>query len=166
MADIQAMFFHKRIPLKSRLSLDFLYTDHGYQLTQKVAGKLHLLRNSHRKPAGRMVAGFDDLNQEESSSLNIAGLVEKFMESQTDLFQFVLDYKFPERAGDLTFEKRISLYVGITIDYDTQLTFPGTFGFMDFINEKKQKQRVGYAIVKANTKQRTAKQPTKEVATS
>ena len=165
-ADIQAMFFHKRIPLKSRLSLDFLYTDHGYQLTQKVAGKLHLLRNSHRKPAGRMVAGFDDLNQEESSSLNIAGLVEKFMESQTDLFQFVLDYKFPERAGDLTFEKRISLYVGITIDYDTQLTFPGTFGFMDFINEKKQKQRVRYAIVKANTKQRTAKQPTKEVATS
>jgi hypothetical protein len=165
-ADIQAMFFHKRIPLKSRLSLDFLYTDHGYQLTQKVAGKLHLLRNSHRKPAGRMVAGFDDLNQEESSSLNIAGLVEKFMESQTDLFQFVLDYKFPERAGDLTFEKRISLYVGITIDYDTQLTFSGKFGFMDFINEKKQKQRVGYAIVKANTKQRTAKQPTKEVATS
>ncbi|MCD9018219.1 hypothetical protein [Parachryseolinea silvisoli] len=163
-ADIKAMFFHKRIPLKSRLSLDFLHTDHGYQLTQKVAGKLHLLRNSHRKPAGRMVAGFDDLNQEESSSLNIAGLVEKFMESQTDLFQFVLDYKFPEKAGDLTFEKRISLYVGITIDYDTQLTFSGKFGSMNFINEKKQKQRVGYAIVKANTKQRTAKQPSKEEA--
>ncbi|MBT1710520.1 hypothetical protein KK062_19910 [Fulvivirgaceae bacterium PWU5] len=163
-AGIQAMFFHKRIPLKSRLSLDFLHTDHGYQLTQKVAGKLHLLRNSHRKPAGRMVAGFDDLNQEESSSLNIAGLVEKFMESQTDLFQFVLDYKFPEKAGDLTFEKRISLYVGITIDYDTQLTFSGKFGSMNFINEKKQKQRVGYAIVKANTKQRAAKQPSKEEA--
>jgi hypothetical protein len=86
------------------------------------------------------------------------------MESQTDLFQFVLDYKFPEKAGDLTFEKRISLYVGITIDYDTQLTFSGKFGSMNFINEKKQKQRVGYAIVKANTKQRTAKQPSKEEA--
>ncbi|MBT1690155.1 hypothetical protein [Dawidia soli] len=165
-ADIQAMFFHKRIPLKSRLSLDFLYTDHGYQLTQKVAAKLHLLRGAHRKPAGRMVAGFDDLNQEESSSLNIAGLVEKFMESQTDLFRFVLDYKFPEKAGNLTFEKRISLYVGITIDYDAQLTFSGKFGSMEFINEKKQKQRVGYAIVKANTKKRVAKEPTQEATAS
>lgn len=165
-ADIKSMFFHRRIPLKSRLSLDFLHTDHGYQLTQKVAGKLHLLRNTHRKPAGRMAAGFDDLNQEESSSLNITGLVEKFMESHTDLFQFVLDYKFPEKAGDITFEKRISLYVGITIDYDAQLTFSGKFGSTEFINEKKQRQRVGYAIVKANTKQRAAKQTTKEAATS
>jgi hypothetical protein len=160
--DTKALFFHKRVPIKGRLSLDFLYSDHGYQLTRKVAVKLHLLRNTHRKPAGRLAAGFADLNQEESSSLNIAGLVDKFLETETDLFRFVLDYNFPEKAGTLSLEKRISLYVGITIDYDAQLSFSGKFGFMEFINEKKQRQKVGYAIVKANTKQRALRKKQQE----
>ncbi len=151
-ANISALMFQKKVILKSRLSLDFLHTDHGYMLTQKVAQRLHLLRNSHRKPAGKMFAGFADMNQEESSSLNIAGLVDKFMLTNSDLFQFVMDYKFPRQVGELSLEKRISLYVGICIDYDSKLTISDKFGKMDFINEKKQKQRVGYAIIKPNKK--------------
>jgi hypothetical protein len=147
-AGTKALLFHKRVALKGRLSLDFLHSDHGYMLTQKVAARLHLLRNNHRKPAGKLAAGFDDSNREESSSLNIEGLVDKFMASNADLFQFVLNYKFPEKAGTLTLEKRISLYVGICIDYDSKLQILGKFGKMEFVNEKKQRQRVGYAIIK------------------
>jgi len=148
-ANTKALFFHKRIPLKGRLSLDFLHTDHGYMLTQKVAAKLHLLRNNNRKPAGKMAAGFDDKNLEESSSLNIAGLVNKFIQTDEDLFQFVMQYKFPDKVGELSLEKRISLYVGISIDHDDKLQITGEFGRMSFINEKNQKQRVGYAVIKA-----------------
>ncbi|HEY9045485.1 MAG TPA: hypothetical protein VIN08_06295 [Ohtaekwangia sp.] len=147
-ANTKALFFHKRIPLKGRLSLDFLHSDHGYMLTQKVAAKLHLLRNNNRKPAGKMAAGFDDKNLEESSSLNIAGLVEKFMHTEEDLFQFVMQYKFPDKVGELSLEKRISLFVGISIDYDDKLQITGSFGRMNFINEKNLKQRVGYALIK------------------
>jgi len=143
----KALLFHKRIPLKSRLSLDFLHSDHGYALTQKVAARLHLLRNNNRKPAGKLASGFDDSHREESASLNIAGLVEKFMQADKDLFQFVMQYTFPEKVGELPLEKRISLYVGISIDYDAKLAISGEFGSMDFINERKQKQRVGYAII-------------------
>lgn len=146
-ANTRALLFQKRVILKSRLSLDFLHSDHGYTLTQKVASRLHLLRNNSRKPAGRLASGFDDSHREESASLNIGGLVDKFMQADTDLFRFVLQYQFPEKVGELSLEKRISLYVGISIDYDSKLAISGKFGSMDFINEKKQKQRVGYAII-------------------
>lgn len=148
----RALMFQRRNPLKSKLSLDFLHTDRGFLITQKVAAKLHLLRNNHRKPAGRMAAGFDDNNREESASLNIAGLVEKFLLSDTDLFQFVLGYKFPEKVGELSLEKRISLYVGISIDYDSKLLISGKAGKMDYVNEKQQKLKLGYAIIKPNRK--------------
>jgi len=146
-AGTKALLFHKRIPLKSRLSLDFLHSDHGYALTQKVAARLHLLRNHNRKPAGKLASGFDDSHREESASLNIAGLVDKFMETDKDLFQFVMQYSFPEKVGELPLEKRISLYVGISIDYDSKLAISGKFGSMELINERKQKLRVGYAII-------------------
>lgn len=152
----RALMFQRRNPLKSKLSLDFLHTDRGYMLTQKVAAKLHLLRNNHRRPAGKMAAGFDDNSLEESASLNISGLVDKFLKSDTDLFQFVLGYKFPEKVGELSLEKRISLYVGITIDYDNKLIISGKIAKMDYVNEKKQKLKLGYAIIKPNRKATTA----------
>jgi hypothetical protein len=151
-ASTRGLMFQRRNPLKSKLSLDFLHTDHGYSIAQKIARKLDLLRNNHRKPAGKMAAGFDDNNHEESASLNIAGLVEKFMLSDSDLFQFVMDFKFPEKVGSLSFEKRISLYVGISIDYDNKLLISGKITKIDYVNERKQKLRLGYAIIKPNKK--------------
>jgi len=148
----RALMFQRRSMLKSRVSLDLLYSDRGHAIARKLATKLHLLRNSGRKPAGRMVDGFDQSMLEESTSLNIEGLVEKFMHSDTDLFQFVIHYKFPPKVGELTLEKRISLYVGISIDYDNKLAISGKLGKMDYVNEKKQKLKLGYAIIKPNRK--------------
>lgn len=147
-----ALMFQRRSHLKSRVSLDLLYSDRGYAIARKLAAKLDLLRNSSRKPAGRMVDGFDQSVLEESTSLNIEGLVDKFMLSDTDLFQFVINYKFPKKVGELTIEKRISLYVGITIDYDARLLISGKLEKMDYVNEKNQKLKLGYAIIKPNRK--------------
>lgn len=144
------LMFQRRSVLKSRLSLDLLYSDRGHAIAQKVGRKLHLLRNSSRKPAGKMVDGFDVSVLEESTSLNIEGLVNKFMRSDTDLFQFVIGYKFPDKVGELSFERRISLYVGITIDYDGMLSITGKLGKMDYVNERNQKMKLGYAIIKPN----------------
>jgi hypothetical protein len=152
----KAIMFQRRSVLKSKLSLDELYSDRGYAIARKVAAKLDLLRNSDRKPAGKMAAGFDDNNREESSSLNVAALVDKFMESDTDLFQFVMNYKFPKKVGELSLEKRISLYVGISIDYDNKLVISGRLAKIDYTNEKKQKLKLGYAIIKPNRKKVTA----------
>lgn len=144
----RALMFQRRNPLKARVSLDLLYSDRGYTITRKLAGKLNLLRNHQQKPAGRMEDGFDANVLEESTSLNIDSLVEKFMDSRSDLFQFVINYKFPDKVGTLSLEKRISLYVGITIDYDHKLSISGKLGKMDYVNDKKQKLKLGYAIIK------------------
>lgn len=148
----RALMFQRRSILKSRLSLDMLYSDRGYAIARKVATKLDLLRGSERKPAGKMAEGFDLSALEESTSLNIAGLVEKFLVSDTDLFQFILNYSFPEKVGSLSLEKRISLYVGITIDYDNKLLISDKLGKMNYTNEKNQKLKLGYAIIKPNRK--------------
>ena len=149
---LKALHFHKKVPLKTKLSLDFLHSDKGYLLTQKVANKLHLLRTTDRKPAGKLSDGFYETYKEESTSLNIAGLVDKFLKTDNDLFNFVVNYRFPEKIGMLSLEKRISLYVGISIDYDVQLSIADEFGTMEFINEKQKKQKVGYAIIKPTSK--------------
>jgi hypothetical protein len=149
----RALMFQRRNPLKARVSLDLLYSDRGYTITRKLAGKLNLLRNNQQKPAGRMEDGFDANVLEESTSLNIDSLVEKFMDSRSDLFQFVINYPFPDKVGTLSLEKRISLYVGITIDYDHKLSISGKLGKMDYVNEKKQKLKLGYAIIKPARKQ-------------
>jgi hypothetical protein len=151
-SDTRALMFQRRSLLKSRVSLDLLYSDRGHAIARKLANKLHLLRYSGRQPAGKMVDGFDESMREESTSLNIEGLVEKFMTSDSDLFQFVMNYKFPPKVGMLTLEKRISMYVGISIDYDSKLTISGKLGKMDYVNEKKQKLKLGYAIIKPNRK--------------
>jgi hypothetical protein len=52
----------------------------------------------------------------------------------------------------LSVEKRISLYVGISIDYDNKLAFSGKIAKMDYVNAKKQKLKLGYAIIKPNGK--------------
>lgn len=149
-AGTRALMFQRRNPLKSKISLDFLYTDQGFALAKKVAARLDLLRNNNRKPAGKMAAGFDDNNREESASLNINGLVDKFLQSDSDLFQFVMNYNFPEKVGTLSLEKRISLYVGISIDFDNKLDISGKIATIEFVNEKKQRLRLGYAIIKPN----------------
>jgi hypothetical protein len=148
----KALMFQRRSVLKSRVSLEMLYGDRGHAIARKVAAKLDLLRNTNRTPAGKMAQGFDDSHMEESASLNIAGLVEKFMTSDTDLFQFVMKYKFPEKVGQLSLEKRISLYVGISIDYDQKLVISPKIVKMDYVNERKQKLKLGYAIIKPNKK--------------
>lgn len=152
----KAIMYQRRSLLKSRLSLDELRSDRGYAIVRKVATKLDLLRNTERKLAGKMAEGFDKSNHEESSSLNVAGLVEKFLVSDTDLFQFVMHYQFPKKVGELSLEKRISLYVGISIDYDNKLLISGKLGKMDYLNEKKQKLKLGYAIIKPNRKKAAA----------
>jgi hypothetical protein len=146
------LMFQRRSVLKSRLSLDFLYSDRGHIIARKIAVKLDLIRRSDRVPAGKMTEGFDQSVGEESTSLNIDGLVQKFMTSDTDLFQFILHYKFPKKVGDFTLEKRISLYVGISIDYDNNLLISNKLAKIDYVNEKKQKMKIGYAIIKPNRK--------------
>lgn len=156
--NVNALYFRKRVPLKSRLSLDFLYSDRGYAIAQKVASKLHLLRNSDRKPAGKLSDGFYEAFREESSSLNIEGLVAKFMETDMDLFRFIAQYRFPDKIGDLSLEKRISLFVGISIDYDAHLSISGDFGTMEFVNDKHQKQKVGYALIRPKREKAAAEE--------
>jgi hypothetical protein len=146
----KAFIFQKRVLLKSRLSLDFLYSDQGYALTRKVAARLKMLSNLHRKPAAKLSEGFSDAGEEKSAKLNVKGLVDKFVESDMDLFAFISGYPFPEALGEVNMHRRISLYVEISIDHDVRLLISDKWGFAEVINDKLQKQKIGYVLIHPN----------------
>ncbi|WMJ75120.1 hypothetical protein RCC89_18410 [Cytophagaceae bacterium ABcell3] len=142
----EALIFGKKPGFRSRVSLDYLYSDEGYYLATKVATRLRLLRGIDRKPAGQFSEDLESGN-EQSVKLNVDALVAKFMESDRDLFSFIQEFPFPKEVGELSFEKKISLYVGISVDHEKKLDFSGGFGNLVFVNEKNEKQRVGYALI-------------------
>ncbi len=99
-----------------------------------------------------MAQGFDDSHMEESASLNIAGLVDKFMLSDTDLFQFVMKYKFPEKVGELSWRNEFHCTSGFRSTMTRSCLISPKIVKMDYVNERKQKLKLGYAIIKPNRK--------------
>ena len=143
---INSLLFSKRIGTKSRLSLDFLYSDQGYKLAKKVGARLKLYRTTERKVAGSIHESDEDIH-ETSVNLNITGLVNKFNSSGKDLFQFLLKYEFPSEFGAISMERRISLFVEISIDFDDVLFISDSFKFTEIINAEGIKQKIGYAEI-------------------
>lgn len=142
--DQKALITHKKLPIRTRVSLDFLFSDQGYSVASKVATKLQLLRSIERSPAGKIEK---DDSEETSMRLNVEDLVDKFSKGKVDLFNFILKFKFPKELGKISLEKRISLFVGISVDYDKRVIFGDEFGYAEYENENKIKQKIRYVLI-------------------
>lgn len=151
-SDANALLFSKKQLMRTRISLDYLYTDQGYSLVAKVADRLRLLRAVERSPAGKITLSDED-TEETSLRLNVDALVSKFAESDSDLFHFVMNFEFPDQLSIST-EKRISLFVEISVDHDPGLYIHGEqFGHMQLENEQGQLLNVRYLKIYPSGKQ-------------
>lgn len=145
-SSINAVLFSKKPVTRVRISLDYLYTDQGYHLVSKVADRLKLLRSIERSPAGK-IAPLDEEAEEISPRLDVEALVEKFVQSDMDLFNFVLDFEFPDQL-EISLEKRISLFVEISVDHDPRLRMAGErFGHTRLKNEQGQSRNIRYLMI-------------------
>ena len=151
-SDINALLFSKKQVMRTRISLDYLHTDHGYNLVAKVADRLKLLRAVERSPAGKIALSGEDA-EETSLRLNVEALVSKFAESNSDLFNFVMNFEFPDQLS-IGIEKRISLFVEISVDHDPGLYMGGEqFGHMQLENGQGQVQNIRYLKIYPSGKQ-------------
>lgn len=132
---------------RTKISVDFLYTDDGHMLCGRIAEKYKITRLMARRLADKLPANFKDHRVEAFVKLDTQTLLEKFIKQTKNLFEFLMDYKFPKSLGNVTFEERVTLFVEISMEFDKQLDFKFVLNWYDFEDEKKQKRKIGYTLI-------------------
>lgn len=134
---------------KTKIAIDFLYTDDGHILCRRIAEKYKITRLMVRGLADKMAGNFKDKGLEQQIKLDTEKLVERFLvQTKHNLFEYLMDYKFPKAIGVVTFEDRLSLFVEIAMEYQTVLDFKYRLQYWDYEETKTNiRKRLGYTLI-------------------
>jgi hypothetical protein len=148
---------------RTKIAIDFLFTDEGHVLCKKVAEKYKISRLMMRGIAGKLPSNFKEQLIDQQIKLDVEKLVDRFLlQTKHNLFEYLMDYKFPKAVGNVTFEDRLSLFVEIAMEYQNDLDFKYRLNYYDYEDAEKRKKRLGYTIILPLTK--AEKKPKKEKA--
>lgn len=150
---------------KTKIAIDFLFTDDGHVLCKRIAEKYKLTRLMVRGIAGKMAGDFKDKGLEQQIKLDTEKLVERFLiQTKANLFEYLMDYKFPKAIGTVTFEDRLSLFVEIAMEYQNDLDFKYRLQYIDYKDTGSEVQkRLGYTLI-LPLKEREKKKKEKKTA--
>jgi hypothetical protein len=133
---------------KTKIAIDFLFTDDGHVLCRRISEKYKLTRLMVRGLADKMSINFKDKGLEQQIKLDTEKLVTRFLEqTKQNLFEYLMDYKFPKAIGTVTFEERLSLFVEIAMEYQNSLDFKYSLNYYDYEDAAKNKKRLGYTLI-------------------
>jgi hypothetical protein len=133
---------------RAKIAIDFLFTDDGHVLCKRIAEKYKLTRLMVRGIAGKMSGDFKDKGLEQQIKLDTEKLVERFLvQSKDNLFEYLMNYKFPKAIGTVSFEDRLSLFVEIAMEYQNILDFKYRLQYYDYEDNEKNKKRLGYTLI-------------------
>ncbi len=150
---------------RTKIAVDFLYTDDGHVLCKRVAEKYKLTRLMVRGLADKMAGNFKDKGLEQQIKLDTEKLVERFLvQSKNNLFEYLIEYKFPKAIGTVTFEERLSLFVEIAMEYQNALDFKYRLQYHDYEETGTNlKKRLGYTLI-LPSKDKSKKEAIKKTA--
>jgi translation initiation factor 2 beta subunit (eIF-2beta)/eIF-5 len=144
---------------KTKIAIDFLYTDDGHVLCKRIAEKYKLTRLMVRGLADKMAGNFKDKGLEQQIKLDTEKLVERFLvQTKNNLFEYLMEYKFPKAIGTVTFEDRLSLFVEIAMEYQNNLDFKYRLQYHDYEDNNKIKKRLGYTLILPMTEKKGIKE--------
>ncbi len=133
---------------KTKIAVDFLFTDDGHMLCKRISEKYKLTRLMVRGLADKMALNFKDQGLEQQIKLDTEKLVERFLVQKKDnLFEYLMNYKFPKAIGNVTFEERLSLFVEIAMEYQNKLDFKYRLNYFDYEDNQQKKKRLGYTLI-------------------
>lgn len=133
---------------RTKIAVETLYTDDGHVLCKKIAEKYKLTRLLIRGVADRMVGNFKEKGLEQQIKLDTAKLVDRFInQTKLNLFEYLVDYKFPKAIGNVSLEERLSLFVEIAMEYQTNLDFKYVLQYYDYQDNEKRNKRLGYTVI-------------------
>jgi hypothetical protein len=134
---------------KTKIPIDFLYSDDGHVLCKRIAEKYKITRLMVRGLADKMAGNFKDQGLVQQIKLDTEKLVERFLvQTKLNLFEYLIEYKFPKAIGNVSFEERLSLFVEIAMEYQNLLDFKYRLQYHDYIEDKTElKKRLGYTLI-------------------
>lgn len=133
---------------KTKIAVDYLFSDDGHILCKRISDKYKITRLMIRGLADKMSSNYKDKGIEHQVKLDTQKLVERFLEqSKSNLFEYLIDYKFPKAIGDIKFEERLSLFVEIAMEFQNHLDFKYRLQYHDYKNDENQKKRLGYTLI-------------------
>jgi hypothetical protein len=147
-ANINSLRYNGHKSPKTKIAIDFLYTDDGHVLCKRVSEKYKLTRLMVRGLATRMAGDFKDKGLEQQIKLDTEKLVERFLvQTKDNLFEYLMNYKFPKAIGLVSFEDRLSLFVEIAMEYQNSLDFKYRLQYYDYDDKEKKRKRLGYTLI-------------------
>lgn len=133
---------------KTKIPVDFLFSDDGHVLCKRIAEKYKITRLMVRGLADKMAGNFKEKGVEQQIKLDTEKLVERFLnQNKLNLFEYLIEYKFPKAIGNVSFEERLSLFVEIAMEYQTQLDFKYRLQYHDYEDAANNKKRLGYTLI-------------------
>ncbi len=133
---------------RTKIAVDFLFSDDGHALCKRVAEKYKLSRLMVRGIAGKLPSNFKEQLIDQQIKLDVEKLVDRFLnQTKLNLFEYLIDYKFPKAVGNVTFEDRLSIFVEIAMEYQNSLDFKYRLGYHDYLDKEEKKKRLGYTII-------------------
>ncbi|MGZ3921181.1 MAG: hypothetical protein ACXVPB_14800 [Bacteroidia bacterium] len=134
---------------RTKVAIDFLFTDEGHVLCKKVAEKYKISRLMMRGIAGKLPSNFKEQLIDQQIKLDVEKLVERFLtQNKMNLFEYLIDYKFPKAVGNVSFEDRLSIFVEIAMEYQNELDFKYRLNYHDYIESNTNiKKRLGYTVI-------------------
>ena len=80
--------------------------------------------------------------------MDTAKLVDRFLnQNKLNLFQFLIDYKFPKAVGEVKLEDRLSLFVEISMEYEKTLDFKYRLNDFEYEDDNKKKKKLWYTVI-------------------
>jgi hypothetical protein len=133
-------------------------------LCKRVAEKYKLSRLMMRGIAGKLPSNFKEQLIDQQIKLDVEKLVDKFLnQNKLNLFEYLIDYKFPKAVGNVSFEERLSIFVEIAMEYQNSLDFKYRLGYHDYEDANQKKKRLGYTIILPLKKEEKKSKKIKEV---
>ena len=148
---------------KTKIPIDFLYSDDGHVLCKRIAEKYKITRLMVRGLADKMAGNFKEKGLEQQIKLDTEKLVERFLtQTKFNLFEYLIEYKFPKAIGVISFEERLSLFVEIAMEYQNNLDFKYRLQYHDYVEAVTNiKKRLGYTLILPIKEKAKKEKPTK-----
>lgn len=147
-ANLNPIRFNGHKSPRTKIAIDTLYTDIGQQLCKKIAEKYKVSQLRYRTSAGQLSFNINEKLLDHQILIDNQKLVEKFLQQkEKDLFQFILNYKFPKEVGTLTLDQKLSLFVEILVQYEKQLHFSYRINYITVTDEENRTRKIGYTII-------------------
>jgi len=125
-----ALLFSTKEHFKTKLSLDYLQTDEGRDIIEKVTKKFKTENKVALQFSEAISDNYLQTEEEQEQFINLEEVKRSFTASGNHLYDFIMNYNFPK---EVDFSERVTLFCKIVSIYDKEFEITDKFNTKDNI---------------------------------